>query len=97
MRSYILYSQLDAPKRFFMITVDEFIGAVIGGLFFGGIMHGWISLVIGGAILLSVIKAIKKKHSPYIWVHWFYAYFPRCVTRYCFSSFPDSSNQHYLM
>lgn len=73
--TYYLLNHLDRPIRLIGIYKDEALALLIP--LFIGFFSGWgLSGFIGGVLMVSVLKALKKQNEGVHLIHVFYWYLP---------------------
>lgn len=86
---YHVLNHLDAPRRYFALTIDEVSVAGVGLMLMVVSSHK-IVVVVLGALILMALRSIKQGRGPrFLWVlsYWHLPYF---ITRWMLSKLPAS-------
>ncbi len=86
---YTMLTKLDEPERYFTLTVDELLVAIVGMVLLVCSSH---KVVVGLVVfsMLSVLKRLKKGNGPralFVLAYW---YFPHTITQIVFPDLPKS-------
>ena len=86
---YKFLGNLDAPKRYLSLTIDELIIAIIGFTLLAMTNHKIISSIIC-LLSLSTLRFLKKGAHPKILLVFIYWYFPHGLTKFLLPQLPAS-------
>lgn len=89
---YTMYRNLDRPKRYFGLTIDEVCLAVPVLLLLVLSSQKTVILLLGAASIYGVRK-IKKNKSPKMILVKMYWCLPRFITKWFMAKLPDSSRR----
>lgn len=86
---YRVISHLDAPRRYFSLTVDEVCVAVIGMMLMVASPHKVLGVALSG-LLFTALRSLKQGQGPkYLWVI-LYWYFPSMISQWFLYPLPPS-------
>ena len=86
---YRFLTELDKPKRYLSLTMDELVVAAIGFLLLA-LCNQKVIVSILGLGLITALRYLKKGGSPRVLLVLTYWYFPHCVTRFFLPKLPAS-------
>ncbi len=89
---YRLFTKLDAPKRFFSLTVDELIVAIIGFAMLALTNYKILSALLGLG-LVFVLRGLKRGKGPKSLLILAYWHFPHTITRFFLPKLPASHHR----
>lgn len=87
--AYQFLNHLDAPKRYFTLTIDEAILAASGLLVLVMAKQSYLALL-PVALLMAVLKRLKKGQSPRILLLLAWWYLPHALTQFFVPKLPAS-------
>ena len=89
---YRLFTKLDAPKRFFSLTVDELVVAIIGFSLLTLTNYKVLSAMFGLG-LVFVLRILKRGNGPKSLLVLAYWHLPHAITRFFLPRLPASHHR----
>jgi conjugal transfer pilus assembly protein TraL len=94
--TYQLFTQLDAPKRFLSLTVDELAVAIIGFSMLSLTNYKVLSALFGLG-LIFVLRLLKRGKGPNALLVLAYWHLPHVITRFFLPRLPASHHRIYIV
>ena len=92
---YLVPKTLDAPARVLGLSLDEFIPALLLGGFFC-LLGKLILAMIVSAVVVVLVKGLKRGQGSSWLLNLCYWYFPHCLMQGILRSTPPSQQRDYL-
>ncbi len=92
---YRLFTNLDAPKRFLSLTVDELVVAIIGFSMLSLTNYKVLSALLGLS-LIFILRVLKRGNSPKVLLIMAYWHLPHALTRFFLPKLPASYIRLYV-